>query len=60
MHCRMSPLSHSYLDMREKFLEPVESSKRNEGNAEIMEVLRKKWKKERRNWRDSSKSKKNS
>ena len=40
MHCRMSPLSHSYLDMRDNFLEPAESSRRNEGAAEIMDMLR--------------------
>ena len=39
MHCRMSPLSHSYPDIRENFPEPPESSKRNEGNAEIPEML---------------------
>ena len=40
MHYRMSPLSHSYPDMRENFPEPGESSKRNEGTAEIMDMLR--------------------
>ena len=39
MQCRMSPISHSYPDVKENFLEPVESSKRNEGTAEIMEML---------------------
>ena len=39
MQCRMSPLSHSYPNVRENFLEPVESSRRNEGTAEIMEML---------------------
>ena len=39
MQCRMSPLSHSYPDMRENFLEPAESSRRNEGTVEIMEML---------------------
>ena len=39
MQCRMSPLSPSYPDMRENFPEPVESSRRNEGTAEIMEML---------------------
>ena len=39
MQCRMSPLSHSCPDMRENFLKPVESSKRNEGTVEIMEML---------------------
>ena len=39
MQCRMSPLSHSYSDMRDNFPEPTESSRRNEGNDEIMEVL---------------------
>ena len=39
MQCRMSPLSHSCPDMRENFLEPAESSIRNEGTAEIMEML---------------------
>ena len=40
MHFRMSPLSHSYPDMTENFLEQVESSKRGEGNTKIMEILR--------------------
>ena len=40
MHLRMSPLSHSYPDMTENFLEQVESSRRGEGNTEIMEMLR--------------------
>ena len=40
MHCRMCPLSHSYLDMRENFPEPTESSRRNEGTTEIMDMLR--------------------
>ena len=39
MQCRMSPLSPSYLDMRENFPKHAESSKRNEGNVEIMEML---------------------
>ena len=39
MQCRMSPLSHSYPYMRENFPEPPESSRRNEGNVEIMEML---------------------
>ena len=39
MQCRMSPLSHSYPNMRENFTEPTKSSRRNEGNAEIMEML---------------------
>ena len=39
MHCIMSPLSHSYPDMRENFPEPAESSRRNEGTAEILEML---------------------
>ena len=39
MKCRMSPLSHSYPDVRENFPEPVESSRRNEGTAKIMEML---------------------
>ena len=39
MQRRMSPLSHSYLDMRENFSEPVESFRRNEGTTEIMEML---------------------
>ena len=40
MHFRMSPLSHSYPEMTENFLEQAESSKRGEGNTEIMEMLR--------------------
>ena len=39
MQCRMSPLSHSYPNVRENFLDPVESSKRNEGTVEIMKML---------------------
>ena len=39
MHCRMSPLSHLYPYMRENFPEPTKSSKRNEGTAEILEML---------------------
>ena len=39
MQCRMSPLSHSCPDMKENFLEPAESSRRNEGTVEIMEML---------------------
>ena len=39
MQCRMSPLSHSYPDVRDNFPEPVESSRRNEGTAKIMEML---------------------
>ena len=39
MHSRMSPLSHSYPDMRENFPKPVESSRRNEGTPEILEML---------------------
>ena len=36
----MSPLSHPYPDMTENFPEQAESSRRNEGNIEIMEMLR--------------------
>ena len=39
MQCRMSTLSHSRPDMRENFPEPAESSKRNEGTTETMEML---------------------
>ena len=39
MQCRMSSQSHSYPDMRENFHDAAESSKRNEGTAEIMEML---------------------
>ena len=35
----MSLLSHSCPDMRENFPKPAKSSKRNEGTAEIMEML---------------------
>ena len=38
-HCKMSPLSHSYPDMRENYSEPAESSRRNEGIGEILEML---------------------
>ena len=40
LHFRMSPLSHSYPDMTENFPYQAESSKRGEGNTEIMEMLR--------------------
>ena len=40
MHFRMSPLSYSYPDMTENFPEQAESSKKGEGNIEIMEMLR--------------------
>ena len=36
---KMSPLSHSGPNLRENFLEPVESSRRNAGNAEMLEML---------------------
>ena len=39
MHCRIIPLSHSYLDMRENFPKPVDSSRRNEGTTKILEML---------------------
>ena len=39
MQCRNNPLSHSYPDMREDFPELTESSRRNEGTVEIMEML---------------------
>ena len=40
MHFRMSPLSHSYPDMTENFLEQARSSRRGEENIDIMEILR--------------------
>ena len=40
MHFKMSPLSNSYPDMTENFPEQSESSRRGEGNTEIMEMLR--------------------
>ena len=40
MHFRMSPLSHSYPNMTKDFSEPAESSRRGEGNAKIMEMMR--------------------
>ena len=40
MHFRMSPLSHSYPEMTENFPKQQESSRRGEGNTEIMEMLR--------------------
>ena len=39
MQYRMSPLSHSYPDTRENFHDATESTKRNEGTTEIMEML---------------------
>ena len=49
----MNPLIHSCLDIRENFPEHVESSKRNEGTAEIMETLvlmRKEMEEREKNW----------
>ena len=40
MHFRMSPLSHSYPEMTENFPEQAKSSKRGEGNIEIMDMMR--------------------
>ena len=40
VHFRMSPLSHSYPDITENFPKPVESSRRGEGNTEVMEMIR--------------------
>ena len=39
MHFRMSLLSHAYHNLTENFLEQAESSRRGEGNTEIMEML---------------------
>ena len=39
IHCRMSQASPPFPDMRGNFLEPAESSRRNEGNAKIMAML---------------------
>ena len=40
MPFRMSPLSHSGPELREDFPELVESSRKDAGNIEIMEMLR--------------------
>ena len=40
VHFIMSPLSHSYLDLTENFPKQTESSRRGEGNTEIIEMLR--------------------
>ena len=40
VHLRMSPLSHSYLEMTEKFPKQVESFRNNAGNNEIMEIIK--------------------
>ena len=40
VHFRMSPLRHSYPDLTENFPVQIESSRRGEGNTEIMEMLR--------------------
>ena len=40
VHFKMNPLSHSYPDLTENFPEQAESSRRGEGNTEIMEMLR--------------------
>ena len=37
---RMSPLSHSYPELTKNYPEQVESSRRSEGTAEIMEMLK--------------------
>ena len=37
---RLSPLSHSYPDLTENYPEQAESSRRNDGSAEIMEMLK--------------------
>ena len=39
IHSRRSPLSHSPPNVRETFSEPTECSRRNQGNAEIMDML---------------------
>ena len=39
MKDKRSPMIHSPPDIREIFPEPVECSKSNQGNVEIMEVL---------------------
>ena len=39
VHFKMSPLSHSYLDLTDNFLEQAESSRRGKVNTEIMEML---------------------
>ena len=37
---RMNPLSHSYPKLTENYPEQAESSRRNEGSEEIMEMLK--------------------
>ena len=37
---KMSPLSHSYPELTENYPEQAESSRRNEGSTEIMEMLK--------------------
>ena len=39
MQLRISPLSHSGLDLRENFTEPAESFRRNAGKDDILEML---------------------
>ena len=39
-HFRMSPLSHSYLEVQEHLLEQAEESRRREENADIIEMLK--------------------
>ena len=39
MHSRRSPLIHSPPNVKENFSEPVECSRSNQGNTEIMEML---------------------
>ena len=60
-HFRMSPLSHSYLEIQEHLPSQVEGSRRKEDNIEIMEMLRsmKREMEEREHkWKDSSRSEK--
>ena len=59
-HFRMSPVSHSYLEVSEQLPLQVEGSRSREDNIEIMEILRSMKRdveeRERRNGKDSSKS----
>ena len=39
MQSRRSPLNHSPIEVRQTFIEPVECSRSNQGNTEILEML---------------------
>ena len=63
VHFIMSPLSHSYPNLIENFPEQEESSRRREGNTEIMEMLipiKKDMEEREQRWENNSNSRKSS